>query len=740
MDRAHGVYEFGDYRLDVARRTLTRLNGEPVELKPKVFDVLRCLVEHAGELVEKKTLLAAVWPDVVVEDHNLNKSVSMLRRTLGDDAEAQEFIATIPGRGYQFVRGVTSVIAHEQTSALAAPPSVVLQPARPATRHWLPTAAIAIAVVAASSTLLWQDTPRGSTSLRPSTHALLDARPAERLYDSHASPRPARTAIRLSPDGRTIVFTGVRDGVQQLFKRRLENSQATPIPGTEHARAPFFSPDGQWVGFWQAGRFKRSPLAGGPPVDIGAVDGGEDVGPTGVSWGANGLIVYGMPRVGGIWSIPADGGTAERITQPDPAKNENHRLPHVLPGGRAMVFTTTGLPGDDRARLVAHRFDTGEQHLLLDDAADARFLSSGHLLFMRRGTLMAAAFDAERIAFTGAPAAVSDDLMQAIHQPHRMDETFAGQYDAANGTLVFVPGGVHPPPRHELVWVGRDGTETPFPLATGPFHVPRLSPNGKLVAYFMADANGARDVWIYDVERRTARRATFEGGVWPLWSADGTRLIFIKPGLGLQSVAIDGGGSLSEFVAVDRRVVPSSWVGSTLLTVEELKGLYTEIWALSTDRPDHAMPVLQGDYTLHAPALSPDGRWLAYVSWETGSPDVYVQRYPQGGETVRVSTAGGNSPRWTRGGRELVFTRAKQRDLLQVLAVAVNTHHGFRFEPPRVLFEGSYLDTVPAHGYDVSPDGETFVMVKRGASEPFVTTMNLVLDWEAELENRLQGR
>jgi serine/threonine-protein kinase len=744
MDReAEQVYTFGDYRLDVARRVLTRSTGELVELKPRVFDVLRHLVEHAGELVEKKALLAAVWPGVVVEEHNLNKSVSMLRRVLGDDPDAQEYIATIPGRGYQFVHRITTSVVRERASADPLDePTRLRRQARGSTVGRV--MALVLVITGSAAAFVWQKTPRAPSDENPPTRALLDVRPAEGLYGSSASPRPARTAIRLSPDGRTIVFAGVRDGVFQLFRRRLDEPQATPIPGTERAVAPFFSPDGEWLGFWQAGHFRRVPSTGGPAMDIGPVDGGGEVGPMGASWSANGLIVYAMPmpRVGGgIWSIPVGGGPAERVTEPDPSSPEAHRLPFALPNGRAMIFTVTPSHPESRARLVLHRFDTGEQRVLLDDAADGRYLSSGHLLFMRRGTLMAVAFDGQRGEILSTPVPVVGDVMQAVDQPNGLDETFAGQYDAAAGTLVYLPGGRHPPLQHELVWVSRDGAETPFALDAGSFLTPRLSPDGRLVAYTKATTGIASgDTWVYDVGRGTSRRITFDGGFWPLWSGDGTRLIFVQPGVGLRSIGVDERAPPTTIPdTLNFRPVPSSWVGSTLFTVALGNGIYSELWSVSMDRPERAKRFLWGDYMLQAPALSPDGRWLAYVSAEAGAPDVYVQRYPAGGAPVRVSMSGSHSPRWTRQGRELVFARyIAERDVTQMLAAAVDTSDDFRFESPRVLFEGRYALAVPAPGYDVSPDGETFVMTRPAAAEPFVTTMNLVLGWDTELEGRVR--
>ena len=272
---------------------------------------------------------------------------------------------------------------------------------------------------------------------------------------------------------------------------------------------------------------------------------------------------------------------------------------------------------------------------------------------------MAAPFDAERLVLRGEPVAVLGDVMQARRHRNSGDETWAGQYDVANGTLAFLTGGIHPPGRSALVVADRQGAVTPLNLGPGFYHAPRLSPDRKHIAYFAEDDNRAADVWVYDVESQTARRLTFDGGEWPTWSPDGRTLLYSRRGQ-LRTIAADGNGVP---VAIhlnasteDVWMVPCSWVGANALAVS-LKN--PGIWSLAMDGTAIATPFLQRDHTLGYPAASPDEHWIAYSSWETGAADVWVQRNAPNGERIRVSTkglnnaSGGSSPKWTQDGSEL---------------------------------------------------------------------------------------
>ena len=269
------------------------------------------------------------------------------------------------------------------------------------------------------------------------THTFITLLPADHLsaipMDMHpARQKPSRRAIALSPDGRVLVFSAVREGRQQLYRRALDQEAANAIAGTEGAGMPFFSPDGRWIGFWGDGKLKKVPADGGTAVDLC-----EAQPPFGASWSDDGLVVFGGRE--GLWQVSADGGKPALLTSVG-AEEFAHRQPHVLPGGNAVLFTvqTRAFRWDD-ARVELLRRDTGERVKVLDGGTDARYLRSGHLIFARDAALLGAAFDLSQLRLTGGPAALRSGVMHAIGDDSELTDTGAAQFDvSASGTLAFI--------------------------------------------------------------------------------------------------------------------------------------------------------------------------------------------------------------------------------------------------------------------------------------------------------------
>jgi serine/threonine-protein kinase len=564
--------------------------------------------------------------------------------------------------------------------------------------------------------------------------------------------RPDRTSIALSPDGRTLVFRAYGFNISPggrnqtaLFVRPLDSLTARPIVTTTGADSPFFSPDGKWIGYVDAGELRRVPATGGEST-------ATTITPlpnrrqriAGANWADAGFIVFATAD--GIWRVPASGGTPERIA--DAADKERARLlPQVLPGSQWVLFTVQRTPFRwDDAQIVARSLANGEEKILLTDAADARYVPSGHLVFLRRGKLMAVPFDASRVTLAGDPVAVVDDVMQAINMPNTIADSGAGQFAISDaGTLIYVTGGPQPTEPGELVWIDRAGKIEAVGSPQGPFGAPRLSPDGRRIVMFSgAAATDGLRVWVYDIERRTHTALTTrdEHVLWGVWSPDGRRVVYerLYEGKGtLYARSADGTGRAEPIV--EARPVfqtPSSWSKTGQLAfVENAEGTGADIRVLDVAAGDRSgSMILQTPAEDSFPTFSPDGSWLAYVSGVSGRAEVYVQPYPGPGPRVLISTGGGTAPAWRADGGELYY-HFVQDGALRLMAVPITINGSvLSAGMPRQLFEAKGLSTTgPARGYDVTPDGQRFLFARQVEAPPLPRPpMVLVENWIEELK------
>jgi Tol biopolymer transport system component len=620
-----------------------------------------------------------------------------------------------------------------------------------------------IATVAALSTALvaglmaWALWPIPTRELaaeasRPVTRLLLDVAPAEQLSPIGLS-WPSSPAMAISPDGRTIVFAGSpsADPIanMRLYRRRLDEMTATPMPNTEGGFAPFFAPDGSWVAFFSLpdAQFKKVPLEGGPAVTIARA---EPSIVAGAHWGAEDTILFSIGPANGIFRVSANGGTPERVTSLDSRTEWRHTTPHLLPGGQAMLYTAGVADGDTLGvRVMAHRFDTGETSVLLEDAADARFLASGHLLYMRRGTLLAAPFDAERVALTGPAIGVLDGVVQAVGGTGSGGETYHGQFQVAgNGTLFYLSGGPLPPVRSDVVWVDRSGALELVPNTPPGWHFfLRLAPDETKLAMtvYRGEFFAQNDIWMYDISRNTSRRLTFGGSPSTLvWSPDSSAFVYDKAfsGQAFRMSADGGSGSGTRISTRERDGRPATWsrAENVILFLQSGDDAGSRLWALPMDRPAEATLLKGSQFNVTYPELSPDGRWLAYASNETGGVEVYVEPYPGPGAAVRISTDGGHSPAWA--GNELFYVRRPPNGPGQLMVVEIDTTQVFRAGPPRVLFDVPEAVGIgaggPLRGYDVSANGQRFIASRLTTSLPDpITQIHVVLNWAEELQRRV---
>ncbi len=546
---------------------------------------------------------------------------------------------------------------------------------------------------------------------------------------------PSRTAIAISSDGGFVVYSAIKEnpGSQvkpQLFLRKLDQSEGKPIAGTEGGINPFLSPDNSWVGFWADGKLRKVPVEGGVPNNL------CDVSRLfGANWDRKNSIVFADGAYAGLSKVSADGGKPETLTEPDPKRDESsHRLPSWLPNGKAVVFTVTRHGLDRHPWLVLLRLDTRERRDLLQDAADARYVPTGHLVFLRQGTLMAVRFDLAKLEIIGQPAPLVENVMQAFFNGE-IHNTGAGQFSISDsGSLIYAAGGVVPDDKRTLVWVDQRGKEQPVTNLQPYFFSPRLSPDGQKIAY--GTLGQEWQVWVYDLSRGTNSKLTGEGtAIFPIWTPDGKRILFgwrksLSPNLFWQ--LYDGSAPMERLTTSEYPQVPGSWSrdGKTVAFVETnpVSGFDILILDVSSGR---MTPFLNSRSDEGYPEFSPDGRWIAYASNETTRNEIYVRPFPGPGMKQQVSSQGGIHPMWERDGKKLFYRRQDQ-----VWVVDVQTDGGFAASKPSLLFEKSgYVGGSPIRGWDLSFDSQRFLMVKYEERKPSpVTEMVLVQNWLEELK------
>ena len=520
------------------------------------------------------------------------------------------------------------------------------------------------------------------------------------------------------------------------------------------------SPDGQWIGFWQAGaaglssrgELKKVPIGGGPVVTLCRTGL-----PAGISWGPNGRIIFANHEGGGLWQVTDAGGTPEMLTTPDAANGElSHSLPHVLTDGNAVLFTVQrSRSGWDDAQVVARSLVTGEQKVLVDGATDARYVASGHLVYARSGTLLSQPFDAARLEVTGKPVGVVDDVMHDVNSPFTLGNSGAAQFSvASNGTLAYLPGGTAPEGAYMPVWVDRSGDEAEVGIpARSAAGRPRMSPDGRHIAFPALEGIG-----IFDVARRSFQLLT--SSVWGppaarsapefrfvVWHPDGHRVAFSGVDGDLYWMPADGSGDAERLTAGDavarssRRVqVPTSWSpdGRTLVFTQRV-GSDRDIWTLALGDPLPApRPFVVSPADEPSAEISPDGRYLAYESDQSGRSEIYVQPFPGSGRREPVSTEGGSQPVWARSGRELFYRATGPGRTLRMMVVEVSLGDSFTAGSPRMLWETTgerYPAGTGGRAYDIAPDGRRFLMIRqRDAAQPPITHVVLVQHWLDELK------
>jgi serine/threonine-protein kinase len=524
--------------------------------------------------------------------------------------------------------------------------------------------------------------------------------------------------VIISPDGRRIVYFANDAKLGRiLFVRNVDRLEAQAVPGTENAFDPFFSPDGAWIGFERGTALMKVAVAGGAPLEI--VDAGAQI--TGTAWGVDDTLVFA--RFDGLYKVPATGGSVERLAPERPG--EQYLAPRFLPGANAVLFHVRQAADFSRARLGVLLLETGEQRILIEGAYP--YYASGHVVFGRGTTLMAAPFSIDRLEVTGSPVALTDIRASSDYAVSDTTMVYVSSADAVTGRTV--------------TWVGRDGGEEALAMEPRNYGNPRVSPDGGRVA-----VSAAGDIWIHDVARGTTTRLTFDPGseVEPLWAPDGARIVFSSNREGsfdLYQTRADGTGTVQRLTTGPQHEYPSAWrKGARELVFMDCRtpqiGL-CDMSVVSVDGERQPKVLLRTEFNELFPTVSPDGRWLAYESDTSGRREIYVRPYPDVESGLwQVSTGGGTEPLWGSEGNELFY-----RTPTSLMVMPVSSGVPPTFGKPQALFHLARYTALLGRNYDISPKGDRFIFAAPtlragGMSDQIIVVQN----WHEELKRLVPTR
>jgi Tol biopolymer transport system component len=532
--------------------------------------------------------------------------------------------------------------------------------------------------------------------------------------------------IAISPNGERIAYLGTRtenledpsaEPVRQIYLRAMEESDGTPIPGTEGAKNLFFSPDSAWVGFVAGGKLQIVPIAGGAPLDITNV---SEV--FGADWGPDDRIIFGGGIDTGLLQVSTAGGTPEILTSLDPEKGENsHGNPEILPDGRTVLFT---IGTQDGSRIASLSLDTGDWEDLSLSGSNPRYLPAGYIVFSQKGNLRLVPFDLSSMRPGGSVQPVQDGI-EAISKAGLEIASFDL---SPTGDLVFVPGSLGS--QTQPVWVDRTGEETVIDASPGMYYDVRISPDGRRIATTRTDEQGIGEIWVMNADGSQAFPVATDGAEYaPVWTPDGSTLTYHSNGVIFERI-VDRNDPRSLFLTREKYRIPSSWSpDGQFLAFREASSAGSSIWIVS--RGENPEPLVDLSFNSSAPRFAPQGGWIAYHSDESGQVEIYVRQFPGTERAEPVSP--GREPVWSPDGREL-FYRSGDR----MMAVEIQTEPEFESGEPVELWKRPYFSQDRLFTrYDVASDGRFLMLGIPNLDEAKTMTINVVLNWFEELKERV---
>jgi serine/threonine protein kinase/Tol biopolymer transport system component len=548
--------------------------------------------------------------------------------------------------------------------------------------------------------------------------------PQELRLDISSPPTADPLSLALSPDGQKLVFVADSEGMSRLWLRELNAVSPRPLPGSDGAAFPFWSPDSRSIGFFAEGNLKRLDLAGGAAQVLAGAPIGR-----GGTWNRDGVILFAPNTANVVFRVSATGGEAVAVTSLDMPQPDQvgHRFPHFLPDGRHFLFHVVGSP-QYRGVYVASLDQPGKQRLL--DTESAAVAASGRIFFVQQGTLFAQGFDMDRLALVGSPLSIAE------HVAFTTGLNLAAISSSAAGPLAYRTGDAGG--QRQFLWFNRSGEQVGHigdPDPESPNH-PELSPDGRRVA-LNRTMNGNADIWLFETRSGVLSRFTFDRvlDAYPVWSPDMRRLVFGSNRTGvvdLYEKPANGVGVENLLLATPQSKAPLDWSpdGRFLLYRVELRATTYDLWALPLDGDRKPFPVVQTNFDERDGQFSPDGRWIAYESNESGRFEIYVQSFPGRGGKWQMSATGCAQVRWRRDGKELFCIGLDGR--LMAVPFRVGSD-GQTVEPsnPVALFAaripGGAIQGSFKHQYAVSPDGQRFLINSQIATA--ASPITLVLNW-----------
>ncbi len=545
----------------------------------------------------------------------------------------------------------------------------------------------------------------------------------------------------ISPDGKRLAFSGRGpDQNVHLYTRSLDQLQATMFSDTEGAINPFFSPDGQWIAFFANGKLKKISVQGGAAVSLCDVPRN-----LGGSWGEDDIIVFSGGNK--LFKVSSAGGTPESLTGLERGRAElSQAFPQVLPGAKAVLFTSATGANMDDADIVVYSVTSGKRKTVQAGGFHARYLSSGHLVYMHNDDLFAAPFSLKLLELTGQPVPVVEGVLT---NPSSGGAHFSV---SDSGTLVYVAGSAVTT-GFSIYWMDAAGKFTPLRQTPGNYNHLAFSPDGKRLAMDITNGNRA-DIWVYEWERDTLTRLTFGGNsnLFPVWKPDGQRIVYASAEKGgvpnLWWIRADGGGDAQRLTESKNVQIPRSWSpdSKTLAFFEVNRVTGPDIMTLPFEgseelgwKPGQPKPFVNTSSAELFPAFSPDGRWIAYQSNESGSPEVYVRPFPGPGGKWQISTDGGVGPEWSQSSKELFYQTPDQKIMVVDYS---STGDSFRADKPHLWSPGQITRRGSSFDMSLDPDGKRFAVLKSSGTEtspPPINKISFIFNFFDELRRAVSA-